>query len=123
MAKVTRVQIVDDVDGTVLEDGEGQTLEFSLDGQAYTIDLKPEHAQQLRDAFGPWVAHATRVSSSRRSSSSNGSSRRSSGARSASGMTPEELNEVREWARSNGYQVADRGRIKASVLEAFEAAH
>ena len=123
MAKVTRVQIVDDLDETVLEDGEGQTVEFALYGQAYTIDLKPEHAQQLRDALGPWVAHATRVSSSRRSSSSNGSSRRSSGARSASGMTPEELNEVREWARSNGYQVADRGRIKASVLEAFEAAH
>ncbi|TCI97480.1 Lsr2 family protein [Aeromicrobium sp. IC_218] len=122
MAKVTRVQIVDDLDGTVLEDGEGQTLEFALDGQAYTIDLKPEHAQQLRDALGPWVAHATRVSSSRRASS-NGSSRRSSSTRSASGMTPEELNEVREWARSNGYQVADRGRIKASVLEAFEAAH
>ena len=122
MAKVTRVQIVDDLDGTVLDEGEGQTLEFALDGQAYTIDLKPEHAQQLRDALAPWVAHATRVSSSRRASS-NGASRRSSGTRSASGMTPEELNEVREWARSNGYQVADRGRIKASVLEAFEAAH
>ncbi len=122
MAKVTRVQIVDDLDGTVLDDGEAQTVEFSLDGQAYTIDLKTEHAQQLRDALAPWVAHATRVSSSRRAAS-NGSSRRSSSTRSASGMTPEELNEVREWARSNGYQVADRGRIKASVLEAFEAAH
>jgi hypothetical protein len=123
VAKVTRVQIVDDLDGTVLEDGDAQTVEFALDGQAYTIDLKSEHAQQLRDALAPWVAHATRVSSSRRAAS-NGSSRRSSGStRSASGMTPDELNEVREWARSNGYQVADRGRIKASVLEAFEAAH
>lgn len=35
----------------------------------------------------------------------------------------EQLTAVREWARANGHDVSDRGRIKAEVFEAFEAAH
>ena len=31
--------------------------------------------------------------------------------------------EIRDWARSNGHKVPDRGRIPADVREAFEAAH
>ena len=30
---------------------------------------------------------------------------------------------IREWARSNGYEVSERGRLSATVLSAFEAAH
>lgn len=38
-------------------------------------------------------------------------------------MSKEHRLAVREWANSNGYTVGDRGRIKAEILEAFEAAH
>ena len=31
--------------------------------------------------------------------------------------------EIRDWARSNGHKVPDRGRIPSEVREAFEAAH
>ena len=30
---------------------------------------------------------------------------------------------VREWARSNGHQVSDRGRVAAELVEAYRAAH
>ena len=30
---------------------------------------------------------------------------------------------IREWARANGHEVSERGRLSASVLAAFEAAH
>lgn len=30
---------------------------------------------------------------------------------------------VREWARSNGHQVSDRGRVAAEFVEAYRAAH
>ncbi|MEU7021644.1 histone-like nucleoid-structuring protein Lsr2 [Streptomyces sp. NPDC046203] len=30
---------------------------------------------------------------------------------------------IREWARSQGYDVPDRGRIPASVIQAWERAH
>ena len=29
--------------------------------------------------------------------------------------------EVREWARANGHQVSDRGRVPAEVMEAYRA--
>lgn len=31
--------------------------------------------------------------------------------------------QVRQWARESGLQVSDRGRIPATVLEAYQAAH
>jgi hypothetical protein len=30
---------------------------------------------------------------------------------------------IRDWARRNGHQVSDRGRIPSTVLEAFNSAH
>lgn len=30
---------------------------------------------------------------------------------------------VREWARNNGHQVSDRGRVAAGLVEAYRAAH
>lgn len=45
-------------------------------------------------------------------------------------VTPEEaaegnvpLDVIRQWAKENGHPVADKGRIKQSVVEAFYAAH
>lgn len=35
----------------------------------------------------------------------------------------EELRQIREWARANGHQVADRGLPSRTVLEAYRAAH
>ena len=30
---------------------------------------------------------------------------------------------VREWARANGHEVSDRGRISKSVMQAYQAAN
>lgn len=30
---------------------------------------------------------------------------------------------IREWARANGYDVSDRGRIPADVMDAYSAAN
>ena len=43
MARRIVHQLVDDVDGTVLEVGEGETVLFSLDGVAYEIDVSDEN--------------------------------------------------------------------------------
>ncbi|GAA3629811.1 Lsr2 family protein [Microbacterium awajiense] len=116
MARRIVHQLVDDLDGTILEIGAGETVLFSLDGTAYEIDLTDANAAALRDALAPYVSAGRTISSSR---SSGGSSaprkRRRSGQQDYSG--------VREWANENGYKVSERGRIPASVLEAYEAAH
>ena len=34
-----------------------------------------------------------------------------------------DLSDVRSWARENGYQVSDRGRVSSEVIAAYEKAH
>ncbi|MFV0374362.1 Lsr2 dimerization domain-containing protein, partial [Microbacterium sp.] len=54
-------QLVDDIDGTVLEVGSGETVLFSLDGTAYEIDLTDSNAAALRGALEPYTAAGRRV--------------------------------------------------------------
>ncbi|TDN92250.1 Lsr2 family protein [Microbacterium sp. BK668] len=122
MARRIVHQLVDDLDGTVLEVGEGETVLFSLDGNAYEIDLTNDNATALRETLARYVEAArsvsrtgARSSNSPQSGGGGGRKRRRSG--------QQDFGPVREWAKSNGYQVSERGRVPASVLEAYEAAH
>jgi hypothetical protein len=118
MARRIVHQLVDDLDGTVLEIGEGETVLFSLDGVAYEIDLTAGNAAALRDALAPYVDAARSVSSR---GSAGGASSGSGRKRRRTGQ--QDYSAVREWAKQNGHQVSERGRVPASVLEAYEAAH
>ncbi|MET0886594.1 MAG: Lsr2 family protein [Mycetocola sp.] len=113
MAQRTEIRLIDDVDGTAAT----QTVQFALDGRDLEIDLNDKNAAKLRKAFDPYVGAARRLGSR------TGTSRRRTLTASSSGMTKEELANVRAWARSNGYEVADRGRIKHDIIEAYHAAH
>ena len=115
MARRIVHQLVDDLDGTVLDAGEGETVRFSLDGTAYEIDLTDGNAAALRDALAPYVSAARSISSSRGASAETSRRRRRPG--------QQDYTEVRAWAKDNGYQVSERGRVPASVIEAYEAAH
>lgn len=119
MAQKVQVILVDDVDGG----DASETVTFGLDGVSYEIDLNDDNAAKLRDALATWVGHARRVAGrstgGRRRSASSGSSASSSG--SAKGGT--DTAAVRAWARENGYEVSERGRIAADVLAAYEAAN
>jgi nucleoid-associated protein Lsr2 len=110
MAQRVHVVLEDDLDGS----DASQTVTFALDGTSYEIDLNDKNATALRDALSPWVGHARKVSGSRRAGRRSSSSTSSSSGNSA--------REIRDWARSNGHKVPERGRIPAAVREAFEAA-
>lgn len=117
MARKIVHQLVDDIDGTVLEPGEGETVLFSLDGVAYEIDLTEQNAAALRDGLSRYVAAARPISAPRSSGGggSAGPKRRRTG--------QQDFSVVRQWAKENGYEVSERGRVPASVLEAYDAAH
>lgn len=109
MAQKVTITLVDDLDGS-----EGaETVSFGLDGTSYEIDLSEKNAAALREALAGYVGHARKAgraatkSSRTRSTSSSGPSAR----------------ELREWARSNGFQVSDRGRVPEEVRQAFDAAN
>jgi hypothetical protein len=113
MAQKVQVILVDDVDGGEAE----ETVSFALDGVSYEIDVSADNAEALREAIAPWIGHARRVGG-------RVSGRRAAAARSRNGSsTKPDLGEVRAWARENGYQVSDRGRVSSEVLAAYENAH
>ncbi len=122
MARRIVHQLVDDLDGTVLEPGAGETVRFSLDGTAYEIDLADENAAAFRDELAPYVAAARSVSAGA-GASGLGSTGSGGAARRQKRAGQRDYTPVREWAAQNGYTLSDRGRIPATVLEAYDAAH
>ncbi|KDA05960.1 hypothetical protein DC31_11895 [Microbacterium sp. CH12i] len=113
MARRIVHQLVDDIDGSVLGIGEGETVHFSLNSTAYEIDLTTENADALREALEPFIAAARRASAS---SASRG------GPRKRASASPETA-AIRAWAQANGHAISERGRIPATVVEAYRAEH
>jgi Lsr2 len=111
MAQKVQTLLIDDLDGG---DAEG-TIRFALDGTEYEIDLSAKHADALRKALAPYLSAARRTPSS--------AARRParSGRRGASVGAPDHT-AVREWAKSQGIEVKDRGRVPAELVVKFKAA-
>jgi len=109
MAQKVNIILIDDIDGSDAV----ETVAFGLDGTNYEIDLNESNAAALRDALAPYVGHGRKVGGAQRR-------RRSGGAPAAGGASAKE---IREWARANGHDVPDRGRIPADVRSAYDAAH
>lgn len=119
MAQKVNVVLVDDLDDSEAS----ETVSFSLDGTDYEIDLNDSNAAQMRDAFASYVGAARRAG---RGSSGGGTARRPGRPASRpapSGSDRERTQAIREWARTHGHKVSERGRLSATVTEAYEAAH
>jgi hypothetical protein len=110
VAQRTQIIFVDDLSGETLPDGQGQTVTFSLDGTSYEIDLNRDNADKLREDLKRYVTAARKVG--RQSSP---------GRRTAS--TRQDTAAVRVWAKANGHEVSERGRIPSAVIAAYEAAN
>ncbi|GAB7003889.1 Lsr2 family protein [Nocardioides sp. AN3] len=109
MAQRVHVLLEDDLDGSEAV----ETISFALDGKSYEIDLNKRNAAKLRKALDPFVAAGRKAG------------RPTGGRRQAAAAAPQgnSAQEIRAWARSNGYDVPDRGRIPSHVRQAFESAH
>jgi Lsr2 len=116
MAQKYIVQLVDDLTQEPIEEGEGESVRFSLDGVGYTIDLTSQHADELRTVLAPYVSKARKGDAAPRAAARSGGS-------SSSRAPKGDLKAIREWASSNGYKVSSRGRIPAEVQNAYSAAH
>jgi hypothetical protein len=109
MAKQTIVTLVDDLDGGEAE----EQVEFGVDGKSYEIDLSASNSKKLREALAPFVAAARRAGG--------GGRRRSTGSAAAARpvVDREQYQAIREWAQQQGMKISERGRIPATVLEAY----
>jgi hypothetical protein len=113
MATKHIAQIIDDLDGTPLEEGEGKQITFSVEGRAYEIDLSDENADKFYKALDPFV----NVARSAGSATAPRAGRRATWAKS-----DVDLAAVRRWARENGHTVSDRGRVPATIVDAYKSA-
>lgn len=109
MAKKTVVTLVDDLDGSTIDGDSGSTVTFSVEGRAYEIDLSDANAAALRAALQPFT-DAARVIRTDRAASRPRQAKR-------------DVSSIREWAKREGHDVNERGRIPAAVMEAYAASH
>lgn len=107
MAQKTVLELVDDLDGEPAT----ETVAFALDGVEFTIDLSAANAARLRDTLAEFVGHARRTGG------------RKSRGRVASSNGKPDTQAVREWARSQGETVAERGRVPQALVMRFQEAH
>lgn len=109
MVQKTQVVLVDDLTGEVLPDGQAQTVSFALDGTSYEIDLNKDNADALRQVFKRYVEAGRKLG-------------RQSG-RGTRARARQDTAVIRTWARENGHNVSERGRIPSAIVEAYEAAN
>jgi hypothetical protein len=112
MATETFTRLVDDLDGSKAE----RTVAFSWDGRTYSIDLSKRNIAAFEKSLQPYISAARKEQSSRPARG------RARGNRGTTGGRRKDLSAVRTWARANGYEVSDRGRIGGDVIAAYEAA-
>ena len=107
MAQQIQTLFIDDIDGGPAEG----TVRFGLDGTDYEIDLSSTHSEELHTVLAGYVTHARKAG---------GTARR--GPRGRRGAEPLESRKVREWARAEGIDIRERGRVPAEVIEKYKAA-
>ena len=107
MAQRIQTLLIDDLDG-----GEAAgTVRFGLDGTEYEIDLSAAHSDELRQDLGRYLAHARRAGGTARSE-----------ARTRRVSAAVDTAKVRDWAKGQGIEVKDRGRVPAGVIEQYQTA-
>ena len=108
MAQRTITKLVDDLDKKEI-DGDGETIAFTYKGTSFEIDLSHKNAKRLDDALSPFVAAARRVGgrTARRSESADKT----------------QLAAMRQWGKTHGFKVSERGRVSQEVQTAYNTAH
>jgi hypothetical protein len=109
MAQKIQTLFIDDIDGG---DAAG-TVRFGLDGAEYEIDLNTKHTDELRSALGAYISHARKFG---------GGTARRSGPHAGRKASTVDTVAVRVWARENGIDIKDRGRVPADIVAKYQAA-
>ncbi|MEV7094865.1 Lsr2 family protein [Amycolatopsis sp. NPDC051045] len=110
MAQKVSVEILDDIDGSTA----AQTVQFSLDGVTFEIDLSDRNATALRHVLSRYIGAGRRIG---------GRKVRVATGQSTSTSDRERNQQIRAWANANGFEVSERGRLSSGVVAAYEEAH
>jgi len=114
MVKRVSVDLVDDLDGTVIDPQGGRTFTFRVEQVHYEMDLTQANIDRFHEAIGDYIAAARVLSSVEAEKPARSPRRRKS---------TTELAAVRDWARANGFEISSHGRVPVSIREAYAEAH
>ncbi|WP_329138646.1 Lsr2 family protein [Streptomyces sp. NBC_01476] len=117
MAQKVVTLYTDDLTGE--ESTEIATYTILVNGAGVELDLTPDSHDKLMEALGPFLqadgARRVRSTGTGRPRAARGSDRGAAQDRDTAA--------IRAWAKSNGLEVNDRGRVPAPVIDAYEKAH
>ena len=111
MARKVHVDLLDDIDGSQAD----ETVKFGLDGTNYEIDVNAKHAEKLRGAVAKYILKARRLGRNHIVSSGRGQTGSSAKSDRAQNQA------VRDWAKTKGIEISDRGRIPRNIVEQYQA--
>jgi hypothetical protein len=109
MSQSTKTVLIDDLDGSEA----AATVRFGLDGAHYEIDLNAVHAKELREALARYTAAGRKVAAAARRPARGGIK---------AAASKFDSTEIRHWARENGLDVKERGRVPADLVARYRAA-
>ena len=107
MAQKVEITLVDDIDGGKAD----ETITFGLDGAQYVIDLSNKNAKQFRESIAKYVDAARKEKGGR------------GGRRASAAPAGPDTSDVRTWAKAQGYEVSERGRVSKDLIVKFQEAH
>jgi hypothetical protein len=105
VAQEIQTLYIDDIDGS---EAEG-TVRFGLDGTDYEIDLSAAHSQALRESLQRFITHARKTGGR-------------PAARGRRGAAAIDTTAVRAWAREQGIDIKERGRVPADIVARYRQA-
>jgi hypothetical protein len=122
MAKEVITRLIDDITGDAVPEGEGESVTFSVGGKVYELDLNSKNAAKFHETMKFYVDHGSEVGAAPSALAPTARKTASRAATKSTKRDPEQLQKIRDWANSHGYEVAPRGRIKADIEAAYHAA-
>jgi hypothetical protein len=120
VATVTRFEFVDDIDGKPLDVEDVNVVQWAWLGVEYEFETSTANLDRIENGRLPV---STLLAKSRRTGGRKKSPSQSSASKPATSAGGTDTKAIREWAQQNGYEVSDRGRIPANIVEAFTSAH
>ncbi|MGW0580167.1 histone-like nucleoid-structuring protein Lsr2 [Streptomyces sp. NPDC002920] len=88
------------------------TVTFGLGDTWYEVDLTAEEQKGLEDALKSYLKVSRKAGKTTPVKKPV-----------VPETTPEERDKIREWAKKEGYEFAERGRIPKKVMKAYDEAH
>lgn len=120
MAVVTKVIHISDVSGKQIDEQDLARAEITWKGTTYRLSVTKEEYKRVEEYLDDLVEGSEEVEPedfwaprSRRAKAASST---------GSGLSSEELAQARAWLQEQGEKVADRGRLKAELVEKWEKA-